>query len=375
MRKKKKEYEKIETSGAVSSVNMMDSLICQGSSTEDGGMMMSPYSDYIPLTYLLTSNRTNRWYNNSHIEGYYNRLNMAKGNNVDRVEGKIIKQMLYNAFQQDGKGEAALQALYSVREWMEYDIPISMNYMSRCIYYARSRESIGESILSPMKISQRSYTAMSHMYSLSELKNEEAIPHVLAVVLPENYLYLKYKLLVDNTLDMSKVIILINKNMDTPQFECKPFRKLYRDFLKPKIEETACDVWKVPLDYIVSSCFMRGYSLMNLGMKERRVISQSLIDGFKESIKSEGTVIDDETTVPSEFEVRLSAESYFGELPQPTVNTPGLTYLGEAPISNTNMVGYLAGLTTATENLSYLHNSRPEIEEEVERVFWSVQQV
>ena len=304
--RKKKEYEKIKTSGVVGSVEMTDRMICQIGSETSGGMMMSPYSDYIPLSYLLNNNFSLRWYHNYHIEDYYGRLNIAKGNNIDRIEGKVLRQMLYNAFQQVAKGDAALQALYSVREWIEYDEPLSMNYMQNCVNYEYNRERIGELILSPMKIRQRSYDAMSHMYSLSELKNEKAIPHVLAVVLPENYLYLKYKLLVDNTLDMSKVIILINKNMDTPQFECKPFRKLYRDFLKPKIEETACDVWKVPLEYIVSSCFMEEYSLMSLGMKERRAISQKLIDGFKESVKSGGAVVDEIGIVGEQFELTLS---------------------------------------------------------------------
>jgi len=90
--------------------------------------------------------------------------------------------------------------------------------------------------------------------------------------------------LTQNVLDLSKVIILIDRELDTTTFPKQPFRRLYREGMMPHIMKSACDVWKVPQSFIKEKCFVEPFSLRGIGPLERKRVLDQLIEGFINSL-------------------------------------------------------------------------------------------
>lgn len=105
------------------------------------------------------------------------------------------------------------------------------------------------------------------------------IPYVMAVTLPENYIYHKLSILKNGYIDLSKVIILIDRELDTPAFPNKYLRAYFREYIYPKIIETNCDVWEVPQTFIKYNCFLGRYSQTGT-IEERRERFGELVNNF-----------------------------------------------------------------------------------------------
>lgn len=106
-------------------------------------------------------------------------------------------------------------------------------------------------------------------------------PQVLAVVLPENYVYQKWHILTYGTIDLSKVIVLVNRELDDTDFHHKNFRAYYRKYLLPVLNDLKVDVWKVPVSFMEEYCFHQGITLEKKSFMERRQETETVFDSFR----------------------------------------------------------------------------------------------
>lgn len=107
------------------------------------------------------------------------------------------------------------------------------------------------------------------------------IPQVMAVVLPENYIYQKEYLLTHGKVDLSKVILLVNKELDSPSFYQKNFRAFYRKYILPIIKTLNIDVWNVPVSFMEEYCFHNKITLESKSFMDKKKETEGLYDEFK----------------------------------------------------------------------------------------------
>lgn len=110
-------------------------------------------------------------------------------------------------------------------------------------------------------------------------------PHIVACILPENLVYQRLYILKEGKIDLSKVIILIDKQLDETSFPENSIRTLYRTELLPQIVQTSCTVFKVPLDFIKDNCFYKK-DMLPINIEERRRFKQEMLEDFRNSKKS-----------------------------------------------------------------------------------------
>lgn len=145
------------------------------------------------------------------------------------------------------------------------------------------------------KFSMRTYTGhVSHLSITLTGNSTNYIPHVLGVTLPENFMYHKYKVLKDSSLDLSKVIVLVDRELDSPQFYCPAFRALYKKEIEPYLLSTSCQIWKVPLDFIKEKCFLQPFKLSSRNIVQRKEEIQELAKEFLENFSSKDEPLNSE---------------------------------------------------------------------------------
>jgi len=86
-------------------------------------------------------------------------------------------------------------------------------------------------------------------------------PLIVATCLPENYVYHRLRLLLGLPLDLTRVIIFIDKALESPDYPHKSVQKYYYDMLLPEILKTSCIIAKVPTWYIDTKCFVEKFSI------------------------------------------------------------------------------------------------------------------
>jgi hypothetical protein len=293
-RKEKPIYEKIETSGELTELDGRSDYLrnSYGSySPNINRLTMSVYSDFIPLLYLTSGLRAP--IHNISSKDYTNITGKTTG--ITEWSKKHLRGV-FSGYTNGGytseKNTNIIQLKAELKRWIGREARMDVESLTGYPRYAwdgcdrnniigrMGRFQLGASC-------QRTYTTATSALSLYLGNNEKWNPHVLAVVLPENYVYLKYKLLTQNVLDLSKVIILMDRELDTTAFPKQPFRKLYREGLMPHIMKSSCDVWKVPQSFIREKCFVEPFSLRGIGPLERKKVLEQLIEGFTKSLVKE----------------------------------------------------------------------------------------
>jgi len=296
-RKEKPIYEKIPTTGELVELDGTSEYLRNNNgfySPESNNLTMSVYSDFIPLLYLTSGLRAPRIRVSQN--SYLNIVGIEEEKYVEEDYHKWREKYLsgvisgyYDSSFSFDKNQNIIGLHYELKRWIEMDsrmdvenlIPYPSHSWSVCdrtaVLNRMGRFQIGSSC-------QRTYRVGTSAFSLYLANNRQWTPHVLAVVLPENYIYLKYKLLTQNVLDLSKVIILIDRELDTTTFPKQPFRRLYREGMMPHIMKSACDVWKVPQSFIKEKCFVEPFSLRGIGPLERKRVLDQLIEGFINSL-------------------------------------------------------------------------------------------
>ncbi len=136
----------------------------------------------------------------------------------------------------------------------------------------------------PMSINARTFNAsLSQLTCFLETErwSRVFIPQVVAIVLPENYVYQKQHVLVHGTIDLSKVIVLVNKELDDTDFHNKNFRAYYRKHLLPILNQMKVEVWKVPVSFIQENCFHGGITLEATSFMDKKKETERIYDYFR----------------------------------------------------------------------------------------------
>ena len=247
----------------------------------EGDLIISPYSEYIPLQYIFLNTDRNKNYRPSNIsEESYGKLSAGL------FRDKLMFEMAY--YQNGFENSLFLRGL---SKWMEIDGVANVREIGRRRNRAWNENDVFARINnSGLRYYGRSYELIHSPYSLYLSIANSYIFHaeVLAVVLPENYLYQKYKILMDGCIDMSRVIILVNKDLSTTAYDCPPFKKWYRKYLMQSVLESGADVWEVPREYIREKCFLGKFSLSGMNIFEKRKAKADIIDAFCKYMQEEG---------------------------------------------------------------------------------------
>lgn len=268
----------------------------------ENSLIMSPYSNFIPLIYLFNV-KENLYFNWLHHQKDCKK-NLPRMFNFSKLSIKESIQKIHTTLIQDD--------------------PVAIELiLARSMYVGKNFNDDFERTFCRLK--QRSFSTLTGMYSLflkpvnrwtvAQIDRipEVYSPHVLAVILPENYLYMKYKFLLEGVIDLSKVIILVDRDLNTPQFYKQPVRKLYKEMILPKIMETSCQIWEVPKEFILENCFIKDFDIKTFPVRERKTVTKELIQKFKESINHE-------TKSEEEFEKLLTRGSFLNPLAEYTLN-------------------------------------------------------
>lgn len=293
-RKEKPIYEKIETSGDFKELNNKEQFFGNSYGTTNNSQKinsMSVYTDFIPLLYLTSGLK--RATKTTSLQAY---LNLKQKNDfkddeynkwIQKYDGGTLSGFCKYSFTSDQESNI-INLKESIESWMEYDRMMDVETIlgyPRYSWEGINRTTIMQQIRTGHIGSscQRTYIVGTSAFSMYRGEDNRYIPHVLAVILPENYLYLKYKLLTQNVLDLSKVIILVDRELNTAKFCQQAFRKLYKEAMLPQIMKSSCDVWKVPQSFIQEKCFVEPFNLRGIKLKERGEFLGQLVKEFTSS--------------------------------------------------------------------------------------------
>ncbi len=122
-----------------------------------------------------------------------------------------------------------------------------------------------------------SYTLAETSYDTAEM----AKFHIMAAVLPEDYYYQALHLMWRGSLDLSRVVILVNEELEKKTFINKSLHTIYIGRLKPLIKRTAAKIFLVPDGFIQKTCFKYQEIPKYLTPKDKVRGKESYIEMFK----------------------------------------------------------------------------------------------
>lgn len=287
-------------------------------------LLASPYTAFIPLSYVLSSNVINYNFGN-YSQRYCEQVSLGllgTPNEHARVQ-QIMQTPLRNLFwstYQTGNG-CREEAIRQLRKELFFDLPRSLASVENSHIYTMELDVVGNYFkkmtdFTPFRT--RSYQGMVGPLTLFRRERGNYIPHVLAVVLPENYAYQKLFILKHGRPDLEKVVVLVDRMLDSTDFVSSPFRELYRSRLEPHLKTLPGTVFKVPLDFIQQQCFMPLFQLESTNLLQRRNEVQELVRRFYDSYRQQEEIpvtVDSPITPPYQelsslgIEVEESPES------------------------------------------------------------------
>jgi len=112
------------------------------------------------------------------------------------------------------------------------------------------------------------------------------IPTYISVVLPENYLYQKYHILATGKVDASKVIILVNDDVDHVSFSGSQSVRKYHKSMLDKLISKGYQTWNVPQQFILDNCFVKKHKVTGKSSREINKKLDELIREFGEYMKT-----------------------------------------------------------------------------------------
>lgn len=112
------------------------------------------------------------------------------------------------------------------------------------------------------------------------------IPTYISVVLPENYLYQKYHILATGKVDASKVIILVNDDVDHVSFSGSQSVRKYHKSMLDKLISKGYQTWNVPQQFILDNCFVKKHKVTGKSSREINKKLDELISEFGEYMKT-----------------------------------------------------------------------------------------
>lgn len=256
----------------------------------------SPFVKMIPMKILTNSFQMSyrHWigYNNSNRSRSYQRT-MITMDDVNRamniaslniglsqvVNGEIMNGRLNSVDSQSFETILKRHTKYFIEDMNLVDVSHTDGSVANFEYTGRAFRN-GES----MRVNARTFSASLGQLTCfleTERYSRVFIPQVMAVILPENYVYQKQHILVHGTIDLSKVIVLVNRELDDTDFHNKNFRAYYRKHLLPILNEMKVEVWKVPVSFMEENCFHSGITLEATSFMDKKKEIETIYDDFR----------------------------------------------------------------------------------------------
>jgi hypothetical protein len=284
-----------------------DGLIKEGSQ-----IVMCPFTNYIPLSYFyILPDWRSDFYSS---ETYMEKLGIPPTRRAKfrkKWESNILAGIFQSSYSdRDFKPGIIKRGRISINKYLSYNGPVDLERIPDLEFYCRNKDeflhyfpssffvyNVGRCIgfSSPCSLFEKTTTGFH-------------TPRVLAVVRPEDYIWMKYNILVNNVIDLSRVIILIDGEMDTMSFENKKFKALYKSLL-PKILSTNCQIWRVPHDFITENCFLPKFKLKHRNIQKRKEEMDRVIEEFYNSEEFDNVESNSPSLIvgtPSSFETELT---------------------------------------------------------------------
>lgn len=272
--------------------------------------LISPYTNYIPIHYLLYKNTSLRM-RTSNIFGearpgtlhkyipkfseYETEIGIKL---LDKLCEKVSRQRRFLGeivYESSDKFSILPESIITkdlIAFWLEEDEPLSIpelyqngRLQTRTHYSATAIAPFCSSnSYTTVTASMRSYRSLSALLTI--YKSDTALfgitwrPSVLAVVLPEDYIYHKLHLLATNTIDLSKVIVFVDRELDNTSYPIPAFRKMYKSRCEPFLKTLGCQTYKVPVKFIEENCFLPDFKLLETNRIKRHKEKQELIEKF-----------------------------------------------------------------------------------------------
>ena len=172
-------------------------------------------------------------------------------------------------------------------------------------------------------------------------------PYILAVIPRKDYVYHRTSILMGRPLDLSRVVILVDRRLDLPGDDDIPksFKALYQKTLENTIRSTGASIFKVPGEFIKENCFLSTkFEITSRDKKERRKQSSQFLTKFYNSL---GVTIKE--VAQKQFEDMLEEAGVDTEVITPEIATPQVSQVSEAVTSrSTNIHDYLASIPAPT---------------------------
>lgn len=263
---------------------------------ECAGLMISPYSDFIPIEHLSIGKRIRApKYNTTHsiASSFLSKLGHAPP--FSRVMVKIVTPFIEKnpllARVIHGLGSDKGEAYTWMDEYLQYDGMASITNMSNSVYSVNRKSAIprcfnGDSW--PANIGMRTWKGFTTPYSLYICGDDDQwSPLIVATVLPENYLYQKMRILNGQGIDLTRVIILVATETMQTGFLKKGAKMVFKQQILPELDKVAADVWYVPQSFIREKCFVQDYQLQSSGLLPRKREKEAYVKGFLKYLSDE----------------------------------------------------------------------------------------
>ncbi len=213
----------------------------------ESNLMISPYSEMIPASYLLEGY-------NAHTRTNRDLITRVRAENRNGPEArKRLNQYIFHSrmkrvtigYERRSYSE---NAEYTFRDGAGHDRFVHGN-----TYYTVNQ------------------------YSLYVSRGETLVPCAILAIPRENYIYCRMKLIKTGLLDLSKCVFLIDQALDTTAYPEQSFRlDVYKHIILPQIAQLNVTIAKVPLQYILQKCFMEGITFTSTNIFDRKKEEEEL---------------------------------------------------------------------------------------------------
>lgn len=286
--------------------------------------IMCPYTPLIPLPYaVLTQTLHGKYLDTVRVKAITKKKDMDLVAISNKYVGLPVTVFLNAGMHSKSDKDSKTGTLRILEESLRYDkcIPLISTINSSGSWNTRDILSLfdGSSGGRTGRFSMKSYSGATSIMSLflgngvgnSWLRTvSNYTPHILAVVLPENYLYVKTYIVAKGKIPLDKIIILIDRQLDETSFPIKGFRALYKK-IEPLLKKTSCDIWKVPMEFIESQCFLQNFFVKEKNIIKRKQEIEGLSREFLDWLSSESSSIDISTIGTEIVQVSSTSTGYY----------------------------------------------------------------
>lgn len=283
------DYYKLDTVGDIATLPMHKVLSLSNMHSDSSKYTMSPYSDLIPLLYLKYNDNAMELATNCDVKSTH--LRRFTGDDKEPEAKKLretalVKMLRYTIID---KKNALSTLMGDIDTWMLFDQSISIDYirmtspricnsdieevfLSKSGYYSSNYGSCN--------IKARSYSGIISLLTMIMRMDDDLYPLVLAVVKPEDFLYQKYHIIRYGSVDLNRVTILVDRELDSVDFPKPALRKLYKSTIEPILKTLKCKIWKVPMSFIKDNCFLPPFKLLSSSSRAMRKEREQIVDSL-----------------------------------------------------------------------------------------------